>query len=105
MSIDSIAYLRSCGQIYEVDSHAGLADVFTNRVRKEWNALGLFEKKHCTNEGDYEGKVLALKPSVLKHEYSALEECALGCSDGINMDIEPDEINASDTVTFVWQIK
>ena len=37
--------------------------------------------------------------------YSALEECALGCSDGINMDIEPDEINASDTVTFVWQIK
>ena len=56
---------------YEVDSHAGLTDLFTNRVRKEWNSLGLFEKKHCTNEGDYEGKVLALKPSVLKHEYQS----------------------------------
>jgi len=54
---------------YAVDSHPGLTDLFTNRVRKEWNDLGLFEKKHCTDDGDYEGKVLALKPSVLKKEF------------------------------------
>ena len=58
---------------YEVDSHPGLTGLFTNRIRKEWNALGLFEKKHCTDEGDYEGKVLALKPSVLKQEYRTPE--------------------------------
>ncbi len=54
---------------YVVDSHPGLTDLFTNRFRKEWNALGLLEKKHCTGETNYEGNVLALKPSVLKYEY------------------------------------
>ncbi len=36
--------------------------------------------------------------------YQMLEDCACASADAINVDIEPDEINATDTVTFIWQI-
>ena len=54
---------------YEVDSHPGLTDLFVNRVRKEWQNLGLFNRSHCTDEGDYEGKLLVMNPSTLKDQY------------------------------------
>ena len=54
---------------YEVSSHPGLTDLFANRVRKEWQSLGLFDRSQCSEEADYEGKLLALKPSTLKDEY------------------------------------
>jgi len=54
---------------FEVDSHPGLTDLFVNRVRKEWQNLGLYNKSHCTDESDYEGKLLVMKPSTLKDEY------------------------------------
>ena len=54
---------------YEVSSHPGLTDLFANRVRQEWQSLGLFDRSHCSEEADYEGKLLALKPSTLKDEY------------------------------------
>lgn len=54
---------------YEVSSHPGLTDLFANRVRHEWQSLGLFDRSHCSEEADYEGKLLALKPSTLKDEY------------------------------------
>lgn len=54
---------------YEVSSHPGLTDLFANRVRQEWQSLGLFDRSHCSGEADYEGRLLALKPSTLKDEY------------------------------------
>ena len=54
---------------YEVTSHPGLTDLFANRVRKEWQSLGLFDRSHCSEESNYEGKLLAIKPSTLKDEY------------------------------------
>ena len=54
---------------YEVSSHPGLTDLFANRVRQEWQSLGLFDRSNCSEETDYEGKLLALKPSTLKDEY------------------------------------
>ena len=54
---------------YEVSSHPGLTDLFANRVRQEWQSLGLLDRSHCSEEADYEGKLLALKPSTLKDEY------------------------------------
>ena len=46
-----------------------LVDLFLNRVRKEWQALGLLDKSHCTDDGYYEDKLLVIKPSELKDEY------------------------------------
>lgn len=54
---------------FEVDSHPGLTDLFVNRIRKEWQALGLFDRSHCTEETDYEGKLLVMNPSTLKDQY------------------------------------
>ncbi|MBO5016000.1 MAG: DUF3849 domain-containing protein, partial [Bacteroidaceae bacterium] len=54
---------------FEVDSHPGLTDLFVNRVRKEWQSLGLFDRSHCTDENDYEGKLLVINPSTLKDQY------------------------------------
>jgi len=54
---------------YEVDSHPGLTDLFVNRVRNEWQNLGLFDRSHCTNDDNYEGKLLVMNPSTLKDQY------------------------------------
>lgn len=54
---------------FEVDSHPGLTNLFVNRVRNEWQSLGLFNRSHCTGEGDYEGKLLVMNPSTLKDQY------------------------------------
>lgn len=71
---------------YCVESHPGLTDLFVNQVRQAWQALGLFDKTHCTEEKNYEGKLLVLKPSVLKDEYKMPDyqlfyaEDGFGCS-------------------------
>ena len=57
---------------FSVDSHPGLTDLFCNQVRKAWQKLGFFDHSHCVSEQDgeidYKGKVLVLKPTVLKEE-------------------------------------
>ncbi len=69
-----------------VESHPGLTDMFVNQARRAWQALGLFDRSHCTEEQNYEGKLLVLKPSVLKDEYKAPDyqlfyaEDGFGCS-------------------------
>lgn len=73
-----------------VEAHPGLTDIFTNQARKAWQALGLFDASHCEPEKDgeidYTGRVLVLKPNILKDEYKTpdyqlfLAEGGFGCA-------------------------
>lgn len=55
---------------YSVNSHPGLVDVFINQARKEWAKLNLYDFKSCYEDrSDYTGKVLAVRPDILKDEY------------------------------------
>lgn len=58
---------------YCVDSHPVLANAFLDQVRKAWDALSLHDASHCESEQDgeidYTGRVLVLKPDILKDEY------------------------------------
>ena len=56
---------------YCVESHPGLTDMFVNQTRQAWQALGLFDKSHCSVEQNYKGKLLILNPSALKDEYKS----------------------------------
>lgn len=69
-----------------VESHPGLTDLFINQTREAWQKLGLFDASHCSEDNDYAGKLLILKPSVLKDEFKASDyqlfyaESGFGCS-------------------------
>ena len=69
-----------------VESHPGLTDLFINQTREAWQKLGLFDASHCSEDNDYAGKLLLLKPSVLKDEFKASDyqlfyaESGFGCS-------------------------
>ncbi len=58
---------------FAVEEHPGLVNMFVDRVRKEFQALGLFDKSHCTDEDNYEGQVLVIKPSTLKDEFKTTD--------------------------------
>jgi len=58
---------------FSVEAHPGLVNMFVDRVQKEWQALGLFDRTHCTDEGNYEDKLIVLKPSSLKDQYKTPE--------------------------------
>ena len=68
---------------FTVESHPGLTDIFLNQVRKAWQALGLFEGKHCTRDEDYRGKVVVIRPDVLKDEYLGCHPCV--CTSSLKM--------------------
>lgn len=57
---------------FTVESHPGLTDLFVSQTRAAWQKLGLFDDSHCISEKDgeidYKGKVLVLKPTVLKDD-------------------------------------
>jgi len=69
-----------------VEAHPGLTDLFVDQVRQAWKDLGLFDHTHCSDEGDYTGKLLILSPSVLKDEYKTPDfqlfyaQSGFGCS-------------------------
>ena len=69
-----------------VESHPGLTDIFINQARKAWQELDLFDRSHCADDADYTGKLLILKPSVLKDEFKTPDyqlfyaESGFGCS-------------------------
>ena len=69
-----------------VGSHPGLTDLFVNQMRSAWQKLGLLDHSHCSEEADYTGKLLILKPTVLKDEYKSadfqlfLAQSGFGCS-------------------------
>ncbi len=54
---------------FSVESHPGFVNMFVDRVRQEWQNLGLYDRNHCTDEGNYEGRLLVMKPTTLKDEY------------------------------------
>lgn len=72
---------EACWQ-FCVDSHPGLTNLFVDQVRRAWQTLGLFDKSHCTEEEDYEGKLLVLRPSVLKDEYKSPDYQLFYAEDG-----------------------
>ena len=54
---------------YRVRSHPELVNGFINQYRVFLQSLNLHGQSACTEETDYIGKVLILKPEVLKDEY------------------------------------
>lgn len=65
-----------------VGSHPGLVNMFVDRVRKEWQNLGLFDRSHCTDEANYEDRLIVMKPSSLKDEYKHPDYQLFFASDG-----------------------
>lgn len=71
---------------FEVKSHPGLLDLFVKDARKVWNELGLYDKTHCSDEENYEDRVLILRPSIFKDEFKKPEfqlfyaNCGNGCN-------------------------
>lgn len=61
-----------------VNAHPGLVDIFTNQARKLWDGLGLYDKSHCYDESkeplDYTGKVVVIRPSILKDEFKTPDD-------------------------------
>ncbi len=71
---------------FSVNAHPGLVDIFTNQARRLWNELGLYDKSHCYDETseqlDYTGKVVVIRPSVLKDEYKTPDDQLFYASGG-----------------------
>lgn len=60
-----------------VDAHPGLTDIFINQIRKLWQELGLFEFSQCEQDDhvqDYTGKVVVIRPDVLKDKFKTPED-------------------------------
>lgn len=62
---------------FTLNAHPGLINVFINQVRAEWNALGLYDYKHCYDNShsqiDYTGQVVVLDPTIFKDDYKQPE--------------------------------
>lgn len=62
---------------FVVDSHPAVLDGYVNQVRRQFQGLGLFDSSHCyanSTQMDYKGRVLVLKPEMLKDEYKTPED-------------------------------
>lgn len=60
---------------YSINLHLGLVDVFINHARKEWAKLNLYDFKSCyDDQTDYAGKVVAIRPDILRDEYKTPDE-------------------------------
>ena len=42
---------------------------------------------------------------VVRHEVAFPSQAVLGCSTDTNFDFQPDDVRASDTVDFLWEIE
>ena len=76
---------------FAVDTAASLLESFIGQAREAYQALGMFDAKHCIpgqDELDYNGKVLVLSPDALKESHWApkdqlwLATGGAGCSPG-----------------------
>lgn len=74
---------------FAVNSHPAVLDGFINQARRQYNALNLFNSKHCIEgslDMDYEDQVLVLRADVLKEEFKSPEnqlfyvKSGFGCS-------------------------
>lgn len=74
---------------FAVNSHPAILDGFINQARRQYDALNLFNSKHCiegSRDTDYENQVLVLRADVLKEGYKSPEnqlfhaKSGFGCS-------------------------
>lgn len=73
---------------YRLSSHQGLLDLSARFVRRQFDALNLFEGKHCHSPADmdFKGRLMVLKPTCLADEYKHpdfqifLCQSGFGCS-------------------------
>lgn len=73
---------------FAVDSHPAVLDGFINQARRAYQALNLWEAKHCNDPAglNFEGKMMVLRATNLKDEYKnprdqlVLCESGFGCS-------------------------
>lgn len=71
---------------FKVKADTSLLAQFVRQAHTEYQKLGLFGARHCSTELDYTGKVLILRPAVLKEECWSPRnqlwygECGFGCS-------------------------
>ena len=93
---DSLRWARSVwiaqdrdNDTFRVQADRPLLAQFVRQTYAEYQALGMFGAEHCRpGDLDYTGKVLILRPNVLKEEcWSArnqvwVGECGFGCSPG-----------------------
>ena len=60
---------------FAMNSHPVLVNGFTDQVRKAYQNLGLFDASHCENgDQDYTGKVVVIRPDILKDEYKTPDD-------------------------------
>ena len=60
---------------YSVNSHPGLVNLFVDQARKEWAKLKLYDFKSCyDDQTDYAGKVVAIRPDILRDEYKTPDD-------------------------------
>lgn len=65
-----------------VESHPGLTDLFLNQVRHAYQDLGLFNSSHCSEETNYEDKLVIIKGMSLKDEYKTPDNQLFYCTEG-----------------------
>ena len=71
---------------FKLKSDMALLAQFVQQAHAEYQTLGLFGARHCATDLDYTGKVLILRPAVLKEECWSPQnqlwygECGFGCS-------------------------
>ena len=62
---------------FTLNAHPGLVNLFIDQVRAEWNALGLYDYKHCydnsRSELNYTGQIVVLDPTIFNDEYKQPE--------------------------------
>ena len=63
---------------FAVSAHPGLTNLFIDQARQAWQELGLFDSSHCESEQDgeidYTGKVVAIRPDILKDQYKTPDD-------------------------------
>ena len=63
---------------FAVSAHPGLTNLFIDQARQAWQQLGLFDSSHCESEQDgeidYTGKVVAIRPDILKDQYKTPDD-------------------------------
>lgn len=70
---------------YRVNAHPAALGGFVDQARQAWRELKLFDHTHCEPDSrsqDYDGKVLALRPTVLKDEYKTPQDQLFYCKGG-----------------------
>lgn len=72
---------------YTINTHAGVLDLFVRQARNAYAALDLYDISHCQNADkplNYEGRVLVLRPTLLKYKMPSyqliLGQGGFGCN-------------------------